>query len=265
MARKREDNGYHLLGRYYDDFLTAHRAWTDPIRQALLGETLANATVVCDLACGTGKTAIMLAQRGIRTYAVDISSTMCSLARRNAKKSKSSIRVMQADMRTFCLPEKVDAILCEYVALNHVNQKSDLKLVARAASRALNAGGQFYFDINNRTVFQHLWPRPYVAEKRNVVFIMRGGHDTERDKGWMMTECFVRDGHRWRRLRERNEQVCWTPEEIKQTLQEAGFDNVRGIDAAELRSAGMPAIPPGFITFYLARKATAATADPAEK
>lgn len=255
MTHTRTDYGYRLMARYYDDFLTSHRAWTDPIRKTLLGETLSKAKTACDLACGTGKTAIELAGQGIRTYAVDISSTMCRIARKNAKSAGTSFKILCADMRTFRLPERVDAVLCEYVTVNYVTKKSDLNRFARAASRALNPGGMLYFDVNNRPVFQRFWPHPYLAEKDNVLFIMRGGYDAKHDVGWMVVDCFVHNRRRWRRLSEHTKQVCWTEEEIKHALEQAGFDQVCAIDAAQLWPAGIPAIPPGFITYYLARKA----------
>jgi len=52
-------------------------------------------------------------------------------------------------MRTFCLPEPVDLVTCEYNALNHLPQKADLARTVRAVARALRPGGYFYFDVNN--------------------------------------------------------------------------------------------------------------------
>jgi SAM-dependent methyltransferase len=42
--------------------------------------------------------------------------------------------------------------------LNHVPEKADLALVAKAVCRALRPGGYFYFDVNNRLAFEKLWP-----------------------------------------------------------------------------------------------------------
>jgi len=257
MARVSKAQGYSVLARYYDVFFTGHRKWYGLAREALLGKALTKAKSACDVACGTGSTAITLAGQGLRMFAVDLSSAMCDLARLNAKKARAPVQVLHADMRSFRLPEKVDAVLCEFDAVNHVPHKSDLKLVAQSASRALAPGGHFYFDVNTRRVFQEQWPRPYYAEQGNVMLMMQGGYDAQNDKGWMLANCFVRDGRRWRRLRERIEQVCWTPAEIRQTLREAGFDKIRSVDAGELEfeGVGLPGFPKGLITFYVAQKA----------
>jgi SAM-dependent methyltransferase len=100
----------------------------------------------------------MLAHKGIKMYAVDLSPTMCRLAREKSRRLGLPLRVVVGDMRHFRLPEPVDLILCEFDAINHVERKSDLALVGRAVSRALRPGGHFYFDVNNRLAFETIWP-----------------------------------------------------------------------------------------------------------
>lgn len=225
------------------------------VRQSLLGKTLATAKSACDLACGTGSASVTLAGQGIRMFAVDISSTMCRLARLNAKKAKAPIQVLRADMRSFQLPEKVDVVLSEFNALNHVPNKSDLGLVAQAAIRALAPGGYFYFDVNTRRIFQEQWPHSHYVEQRGALFVIHGGYDAQIDKGCITIDCFVREGRHWRRLRERIEEVCWNHAEIQQSLRQAGFNKIRSVDASNLQFEGMPVIPPGLVTFYIAQKA----------
>jgi len=54
-----------------------------------------------------------------------------------------------------------------------------------------------------------------------------------------------------RRYRERVEQVWWAPEEIQQTLREAGFDKIRSGDAGEIEIEGLgpSGYPKGLNTF----------------
>ena len=99
---------------------------------------------------------------------------MCKIARQKTRQVRPPIRIIQADMREFQLARPVDLVLCEFDALNHVPNKSDLALVARAVYRALQPGGHFYFDVNNRLAFQKLWPGTWLSEKPNVAFVMHG-------------------------------------------------------------------------------------------
>lgn len=244
---------YKWLAKYYDQFFTFHLPWFEAVRQRVLGDILPHVDSACDLACGTGTTALLLAGRGIKMFGVDLSPVMCRLARQKAHRARLPLRILQADMRDFRLPERVGLALCEYDALNHVPRKTDLKRVARAVSRALQPGGYFFFDVNNRRAFEKIWPRTSWVEKPGVALVMHGGYDRERDRGWLNVEWFLREGKLWRRHHERVEQVAWTSAEIRRTLRDAGFDRVRAWDARLF--SRMPNLSPGCRTFYLARKA----------
>ena len=133
---------YMLLARYYDQFFHSHIPVYRHARRELLRDILPQARSACDLACGTGTTAIELRRQGINAFAVDLSATMCRLARSKARSASVRVVVIRGDMRTFCLPEPVDLVTCEYNALNHVPQKADLARTregcsSRFASRRL--------------------------------------------------------------------------------------------------------------------------------
>jgi SAM-dependent methyltransferase len=244
---------YKWLAEYYDQLVTYHLSWFETARRAILGDILPRLDTACDLACGTGTTALRLARKGIKMFAVDLSPVMCRLARKKAQRAGLSLRVIRADMRDFRLPAPAGLVLCEFDALNHVGRKTDLRRVARAVARALKPGGYFYFDVNNHRAFKTIWPGCWWMEKPGVALVMHGDYDRQRDRGWSECEWFLRDGRRWRRHRERIEQVAWTDKELRGTLREAGFDRIRAWDATPFFK-GDPRITPRCRTFYLARK-----------
>ncbi|HLW78771.1 MAG TPA: class I SAM-dependent methyltransferase [Terriglobia bacterium] len=244
---------YTQLAEYYDRFFTSHRPAYRRARRTILGPLLPRVRSACELACGTGWTALEFARRGIKVYAVDLSPVMCRIARAKARRAGAPVVVRQGDMPTFRLPEPVDLITSEYDAVNHVLRKSDLMRVARAAARALRPGGYFYFDVNNRAHLEKNWSGASWQERPGVAMVMRGSYDRRRAKGCADFEWFVQDGKRWRRFREHVEEVWWTPAEIRRTLRAAGFQAIRAWDAAPF-SQGHPRLPPGCRTFYLARK-----------
>jgi 2-polyprenyl-3-methyl-5-hydroxy-6-metoxy-1,4-benzoquinol methylase len=92
----------------------------------------------CDLCCGTGTTAIELARRGLSVYAVDRSAAMLGVARENFRRAGVRVKTIEADMRSFRLPEgrRVDFITCEFDAINHLARKQDLAAVARRGEGA---------------------------------------------------------------------------------------------------------------------------------
>lgn len=248
---------YRWLAEYYDTVFAGMRAPMDAARAAILEpRILQEAQTVCDLACGTGDTALEFARRGLEVHAVDLSPGMCRRTREKAKTALLKVRVIHADMRDFRLPHPVDLITCEFDAVNHVPKKSDLLLVAKCAARALQPGGSFYFDVNNRRGFERYWGLTQWIEKPGVVVVMRGGQDAANDRAWTDVHWFVReqDSVSWRRHDERVEQVCWSEAEVWDTLRKAGFAEVQAWDAAPFFNPGSGLIDAGCRTVYLATR-----------
>lgn len=246
---------YGYLAEFYDRMFAPGVAdIQEAAHQAVVGSILPQVKSVCDLACGTGATAVRFAKNGIRTIAVDNSPGMCRLVREKARRAGVTIRVVKADMRTFRLPERVDLVVCEGDAINHLDFKSELKRVVRSVAHALRPGGWFYFDINNRLGFKRYWKDTWWNEKPGLVMVMRNGNDARNDRAWCDVEWFVRSGRgNWRRKREHVGEVCWSSKEIRTVLKTEGLNRVRAIDASPYFKN--PLISPGCRTFYIARKA----------
>jgi SAM-dependent methyltransferase len=244
---------YGVIATYYDEIFGGMRYWAVDARKQVLGKILPRARSACDIACGTGDTALELVRAGIRMYAVDLSKEMCRLAGEKARRARVPLHVIHADMRDFRLPEPVDLVLCEFDAINHVPRKDDLARVAKAVARALRPGGHFYFDANNHLALQKLWPATFWIEKPRTAMVMYGDYDPARECAWIDVEIFTREGRLWRRRHERVEEICWTPAEVRQSLEAAGFDRIRAWDAAPFFREN-PFIHRGYRTIYLARK-----------
>ena len=253
MKRTAAVKPYRWLAKYYDKFFADFRSPFELARGQVLGPILPRVECACDLACGSGTTALWLARKGIRTYAVDLSPEMCRLAREKAARAGVTLRVIRADMRNFRLPECVDLITCEFDAINHVPQKPDLRKVSEAAARALGPGGHFFFDVNNSLGFKRYWSGTVWFEKPGVVTVMKNAHNAAADRAWSEVTWFIREEKLWRGYNERVEEVCWTRDEIRGTLLAVGFDRVRAWDAAQFFRSN-PLIGPGCRTVYLARR-----------
>ena len=87
MAQAKPVKPYRWLAQHYDKMFGAMRAPIDVARRRLLGRILPKVEAACDLACGTGITAMEFARKGIRTYGVDLSPHMCSTAREKAARA----------------------------------------------------------------------------------------------------------------------------------------------------------------------------------
>ncbi len=256
MAGRQRQRIYRQLALHFDEIFLPLRRPVDEARRKLLAPRIASVRRACDLACGTGTTALELAKRGIETYAVDLSPDMCRLAREKAREAGVALRVIRADMRTFRLPRPVDVVLCEGDALNHVPERGDLARVFRAVFEALAPDGLFYFDVNHQRGFERYWAGEFWVERGGLVAAMHNGHDATALRAWSDVDLFVREGRLWRRLRERVEEVCWSRKEIRQALARAGFTRIVCRDAA-LFFHGYPDFGPGCRSIFLARKPAA--------
>lgn len=243
---------YKWLAKYYD-FLFEFRRPFDSARRQIIGPLLPEVDSACDLCCGTGTLALKLAGKGIAMFAVDLSPDMCRIVRANAKRAGVPLRVLQADMRDFKLPQQVQLITCEFDALNHVPAKRDLHRVLKCVADALKPGGHFAFDVNNRLAFERIWPGTWFVDKDPVAMVMHGGHNPGSDRAWTDVEWFIRRGRTWTRHHEHVEEVCWSAAEMKAALAKAGFDKVRAWDAAPFFEDKFTR--PGFRTFWRARRA----------
>ncbi len=245
---------YHWLALYYDRVFTYHLGWAAAAHNKILEPILPKIKSACDLACGTGTTALELTAKGIRVCGVDASPDMCRVAREKARKARVTLPISRGDMRHFRLPAPVDLVTCEYDAVNHVPRRSDLALVARAVARALRPGGYFCFDVNNRAAFARFWKGAFWIERPGVVLVMNNGNKAARDRAWSDCHWFIKESSLWRRHHERVQEVCWSDGEIRRALRQAGFDRIKSWDAAQFFKDS-PAMTPGCRTHYLARKA----------
>jgi SAM-dependent methyltransferase len=252
MASTKTVRPYKWLAQNYDRLMTFHRGIFAMARQQILGPVLPGMEAMCDICCGTGGTALEFAKAGYKANGVDLSPTMIRIAREKAAKARLDVQFIRADMRKFRLPQPVDLITCEFDALNHVPNKSDLKLVAQSVAKALRPGGYFYFDVNNLPALENVWPLTWFLEQPAVAAVFHGGFNKKEERAWSDIDWFIKEGPLWRRHREHVEEVCWTRNEVRDTLRTAGMKIVGTFDAT-LFFQNDPHTRSGHRTFYLAR------------
>lgn len=101
---------------------------------------------VCDLACGQGVVARLLAQRGARVVGVDLSRRLLALARQSEVVEPRGVVYCQGDARALAIAaDTFDGVLCN-LALMDI---SDLAAVCREVRRVLRPQGWFVFSITH--------------------------------------------------------------------------------------------------------------------
>ncbi len=176
-----------------------------------------------DLACGTGTLAIIMAERGIRTFGIDLSEEMLKRAKAKAKGRELPLTLRCQDMRNFRLPMPVDLATCFFNSLNHLLTLEDLLHTFRSVHRALKDGGYFIFDVNNYRCFEALWTKTSIAHQEDFTLIMENRFDKGSHRATALLTIFRRKGRAFRRDQDRIEERWFLDGEIRRTLRRAGF------------------------------------------
>src|ERR1035441_7022076 len=82
-----------------------------------LEEARNSAGRVLEMACGSGRLTIPIAQSGIGGIGADLSKSMVDTARAKADRAGVEIQFFEADMRSFDLPGKLAAVLIPWSSL----------------------------------------------------------------------------------------------------------------------------------------------------
>jgi SAM-dependent methyltransferase len=249
-------NTYAELGPVYDEIWPLKfKAW-ESARQRILRSVLPSVRTVCELGCGSGVAALDFARRGMKVFALDLSSAMCRVTREKVRKSGLKVEVWRADIRSFRLPEPVDLISCQWGVINHLPNRAELPRVARAVSRALRLGGHFYFDLHQKRFYEDRWTPTDYGESPKLFAVQRGGFDRRRGKGWSHLTWFVlRPKGVWERHDDSLVEIEWPHAEIVRVLRAAGLEMIRVFDFPDLsRPPNSRPTAAGLRTMYLAKK-----------
>lgn len=134
---------YDDMGADYDRFVDweSRLALEMPALERLLSAQ--GARRVLDAACGTGRHAIALAQRGYEVAGADLSAAMVSQARANAAAAQVEVPFVQAGLGHLAdnLPGPWDAVLCLGHSLPHLLSAAEVAAALEDMARILRPGG----------------------------------------------------------------------------------------------------------------------------
>lgn len=111
-------------------------------------EAMRGCPAVLDLACGSGRLSLPLAQAGHRIVGVDREAAMLAAARRRCAGLAPAPQWLQADIRGFRLERPVDGAVLAYNGLQHLCDAADLDAFFESLRRALKPQGRFALDLH---------------------------------------------------------------------------------------------------------------------
>ncbi len=105
---------------------------------------------ILDLACGYGRIAVPLAQRGFRVTGLDLSETLLGQARAAAREAGVEVAWHRGDMREIPWTEAFDAVINIFSSFGYFASEEENRRVLEGVARALKPGGRFLIDVMNR-------------------------------------------------------------------------------------------------------------------
>ncbi len=136
---------YDAIARIYDPW---SRSVTEDI-DFYVELALETVGPVVELAVGTGRIAIPIAEAGVPVIGVDQSEGMLGVARElaHARGVDNLVDLRVGDLREPPVPERVPLVICPFRSLLHLPDETERLRALHAALSLLEPGGRFVFDV----------------------------------------------------------------------------------------------------------------------
>ena len=221
-------NAYKNLASSYDRLTNDvdYESWVD-FAQAILDREGLKPRTVADLACGTGSATRILAQRGYRVTAVDLSEDMLTEAMDKCADLPNLPTFVHQNLAELRLPRAVDMAVCFLDSLDYILDPADCERAIQRTYRALNPGGIFIFDVNTPEKLRAMDGQVFLDEDDDVYCVWRGEFDDDTNIYSYGMDLFQRDGEVWHRSFEEHREYAYSIEQLKTYLKNAGFTNIR--------------------------------------
>ncbi len=180
-----------------------------------------------DLACGTGSVACLLARRGLKVTAVDMSEEMLMAAWEKAQGLDNPPIFIHQKLQELRLPRGVDLAVCALDSLDYVTNPVECREAIRRIYRVLNPGGIFIFDVNTPEKLRAMDGQIFLDEDDDVYCVWRGEFDENTNICSYGMDIFQRRGELWERSFEEHREYAYSAQQLTDFLREAGFRGIR--------------------------------------
>jgi len=127
----------------------------------ILGNLPPAGSTVIDLACGTGRITLPLAEAGNEVTGVDLHDGMLARAREKAAQQGLSVRFFRQDCRALDLPFTAPLIVMAGNSFQHFLTNKDQDRMLESVRRHIEPGGRFIFDARNPVLSELAEPDRY--------------------------------------------------------------------------------------------------------
>ena len=136
----------------YDPIARIYDPWSRSVTEDVgfyVEQALASGGPVVELAVGTGRIAVPIAEAGVQVIGIDTSPEMLALAGEAARAAgvREFVELRLGDLLEPPVPERVPLVVCPFRSLLHMEDEGTKLRALRAAHSLLEAGGRFVFDV----------------------------------------------------------------------------------------------------------------------
>ncbi len=177
---------------------------------------------VLDLACGPGRHALELAQRGFRVTGVDLSKHLLSEARRRAREAGLTIEFIEQDMREFQAAGDFACAVNLFTSFGFFQDPADDRRVVENVYRALEVEGAFVLDTMGKEILSRIFQTRDWREHDGELWLYE--RTVREDWSWIENRWIVvRDGvQKEFKISHR----LYSATELSRLMLEAGFKTV---------------------------------------
>jgi SAM-dependent methyltransferase len=136
-----------------------------------------------DLACGHGRIANALAERGVRVTGLDATPLFLELARADAAERGVEVDYVEGDMREIPWSDRFDRVVCWFTSFGYFSDEENRSVLAGAFG-ALKTGGSFLVEMNNRDNLLGRYAEETVSERGEDRMIDRHRFDDETSRSF---------------------------------------------------------------------------------
>ncbi|MBD5807187.1 class I SAM-dependent DNA methyltransferase [Limosilactobacillus walteri] len=201
---------------------------------------------ILDLAGGSGRLAVMLAQDGLELTVADFSAEMLSLADQHATEADVSLQLIQTDMRDLSVLPQYDAITCYADSFCYLAGPAEVQQTFNEIAEHLKSDGVFLFDVITPYQTDEVYPGymyNYEDEDHQRAFMWQSFANDEVDHGAIHELTFFTQGTdgRYDRVGETHYERAYELSLLKQMLKHAGFNSLSvGSDFSTEMKSGNP-------------------------
>jgi SAM-dependent methyltransferase len=136
----------------YDAIAGIYDPWSRSVREDIgfyVEEALDTGGPIVELAVGTGRIAVPIAQAGIAVIGVDQSAGMLAVAGQFGQEQhvEALLDLRVGDLREPPVAERVQLVICPFRSLLHMPSEADKLVALRAARELLVPSGRLVFDV----------------------------------------------------------------------------------------------------------------------